>query len=203
MKIICIGRNYEEHIKELNNEKPLEPVFFLKPDTSILPKNHPFFIPEYSNDVHYEVEVLVKISKVGKYVSEKFAHKYYNEISLGIDFTCRDIQEQLKNKGLPWEKAKAFDGAAVIGNFVSKSQIQNLNNLHFQLFKNNELVQYGNTQNMIFKIDEVITHISRYMTLKIGDIIFTGTPSGVGAIKANDILKGVLNGEKSFEIKIK
>ncbi|HSJ12401.1 MAG TPA: fumarylacetoacetate hydrolase family protein, partial [Gillisia sp.] len=165
MKIICIGRNYSEHISELKNEKPAEPVIFLKPDTAILLKKQPFFIPEFSNDVHYEVEVLVRINKVGKYIQEKFAHKYYNEIGLGIDFTARDLQQQLKDKGLPWEKAKAFDGAAVVGEkWVDKNSIENLNNINFSLLKNDQPVQKGNTGDMLWKIDEIISYVSTFFT---------------------------------------
>ena len=203
MKLICIGRNYTDHIKELENEKPTDPVVFLKPDTSILLKKMPFFIPEFSDDVHHEVEVLVKIKKVGKYIDKKFAHKYYDEIGLGIDFTARDLQAQLKAKGLPWEKAKAFDGAAVIGKWLPKSQFKDVNNISFSLKKNDDLVQSGNTELMLWKIDELIEYVSKYFTLKIGDIIFTGTPAGVGKVFANDNLKGYVEDKEMFSIKIK
>ena len=203
MKLICIGRNYTDHIKELENEKPSDPVVFLKPDTSILLKKQPFFIPEFSEDVHHEVEVLVKIKKVGKYIAKKYAHKYYDEISLGIDFTARDLQSQLKAKGLPWEKAKAFDGAAVIGEWVSKSNFDTVDRLNFRLEKNDEVVQTGNTELMLWKIDELIEYVSKYFTLKIGDIIFTGTPAGVGRVVAEDKLKGYLEDKELFSIKIK
>ncbi len=202
MKIICIGRNYAKHIEELANEKPENPVVFLKPDSAILPKKNPFFIPPFSNDVHYEVEVLVKINKVGKYIAAKFAPKYYDEIGLGIDFTARDIQKKCKEKGLPWEKSKGFDGSAVIGEFFSKEEF-NLNNLQFQLFKNDKLVQDGNTSNMLWGIDELIAYVSQYFTLKKGDVIFTGTPSGVGSVKENDVLKGVLKSREAFNIRVK
>jgi len=202
MKIICIGRNYAKHIEELANEKPDSPVVFLKPDSAILPRKNPFFIPPFSNDIHYEVEVLVKINKVGKHISEKFAHKYYDEIGLGIDFTARDVQEKCKEKGLPWEKAKAFDGSAVIGEFYAKEQF-NLDNLKFQLKKNKELVQDGNTNGMLWKIDELISYVSQYFTLKKGDIIFTGTPSGVGRVIENDVLIGTLEGKEAFNIRVK
>ena len=202
MKIICIGRNYAKHIEELQNEKPENPVIFLKPDSAILPKNQPFFIPPFSNDIHYEVEILVKINKVGKYIDEKFAHKYYDEIGLGIDFTARDIQDQCKDKGLPWEKAKAFDGSAVIGDFYNKSNFD-LENLTFKLFKNDIIVQDGNTKSMLWKIDELISYVSQYFTLKKGDIIFTGTPAGVGKVSENDVLIGEINNCKAFEIKVK
>ena len=202
MKIICIGRNYAKHIEELANERPENPVVFLKPDSSILPRKNPFFIPPFSSDVHYEVEVLVKINKVGKHIATRFAHKYYDEIGLGIDFTARDIQQKCKEKGLPWEKAKAFDGSAVIGDFYDKSNFD-LENLSFKLFKNDKVVQDGNTKAMLWKVDELISYVSQYFTLKKGDIIFTGTPAGVGKVSENDILIGEINNCKAFEIKVK
>ena len=202
MKIICIGRNYVKHIEELANERPENPVVFLKPDSSILPRKNPFFIPPFSSDVHYEVEVLVKINKVGKHIASRFAHKYYDEIGLGIDFTARDIQQQCKEKGLPWEKAKAFDGSAVIGDFYDKSNFD-LENLSFKLFKNDKVVQDGNTKAMLWKVDELISYVSQYFTLKKGDIIFTGTPAGVGKVSENDILIGEINNRKAFEIRVK
>jgi len=203
MKLICIGRNYTEHIKELKNEKPADPVVFLKPDTAILLKKQPFFIPDFSNDVHHEVEILVKINKVGKHIDKKFATKYYEEIGLGIDFTARDLQSQLKAKGLPWEKAKAFDGAAVIGKWVSKNEFKNVDDINFSLHKNETVVQQGNTSLMLWKIDELIEYVSKYFTLKIGDIIFTGTPSGVGKVIANDKLKGYIENKELFSITVK
>ncbi len=203
MKIICIGRNYVDHIKELSNERPVEPVVFIKPDSAVLPKEQDFYIPEFSNDVHHEVEVLVKIKKVGKHIDVKFAHTYYDEVGLGIDFTARDLQAKLKEKGLPWEKAKGFDGAAVIGKWVPKAKFKNSDELSFSLLKNGEVVQQGNTNLMLWKIDELIAHVSKYFTLKKGDIIFTGTPSGVGKISANDYLSGRLEGEEMFHVKIK
>ncbi len=203
MKIICIGRNYAKHIEELANEKPDNPVIFLKPDSAILAKNQPFFIPPFSNDIHYEVEILVKINKVGKHIDEKFAHKYYDEIGLGIDFTARDIQDKCKEKGLPWEKAKAFDGSAVIGKFIPKEKLGDLNNLEFSLHKNSELVQDGNTNAMLWKIDELIAYVSQFFTLKKGDVIFTGTPAGVGKVNENDILVGTIKDKELFSIKIK
>jgi len=203
MKLICIGRNYTDHIKELENEKPTDPVVFLKPDTAILLKKQPFFIPDFSDDVHHEVEVLVKIKKVGKHIDKKFAHKYYDDIGLGIDFTARDLQAQLKAKGLPWEKAKAFDGAAVIGKWLPKTKFEDVDTINFSLKKNDEVVQKGNTELMLWKIDELIEYVSKYFTLKIGDIIFTGTPAGVGKVFANDILKGYIEDEELFSIKIK
>jgi len=203
MKIICIGRNYAKHIEELDSEKPDNPVIFLKPDSAILAKNQPFFIPPFSNDVHYEVEILVKINKVGKFIQEKFAHKYYDEIGLGIDFTARDLQNQLKDKGLPWEKSKAFDGSAVIGQFLPKEDLGDLNNLSFTLYKNEDLVQNGNTNAMLWKIDELIAYVSQFFTLKKGDVIFTGTPAGVGRVKENDVLVGEIQNKEMFSIKVK
>ena len=202
MKIICIGRNYAEHIAELSNERPEEPVVFIKPDSSVLPKEQDFFIPEFSNDIHYEVELLVKIKKVGKHIHHRFAHKYYDEIGLGIDFTARDLQGRLKEKGLPWEKAKGFDGAAVIGKWVPKSRFADMNDLHFRLFKNGEVVQEGHTAKMLWKVDELLAYVSTFFTLKKGDVIFTGTPSGVGRIVPNDYLSGTLEGEEMFSLKI-
>lgn len=203
MKIICIGRNYVNHIEELQNERPSDPVIFMKPDSAVLLKQHPFVIPEFSNDIHHEIELIVKINKVGKYIDTKFAHKYYDEISIGIDFTARDLQNQLKAKGLPWEKAKAFDGSAVIGEFLPKSQFNSLENITFELTNNNRAVQKGNASYMLWKIDELISYVSRYFTLKIGDIIFTGTPEGVAAVKSEDVLEGFLEGNKLFSIQIK
>ena len=202
MKIICIGRNYAKHIEELANERPENPVVFLKPDSAILPKKNPFFIPPFSNDIHYEVEVLVKINKVGKHISEKFAHKYYDEIGLGIDFTARDVQQECKMKGLPWEKAKAFDGSAVVGEFYPKEQFD-LANLKFQLTQNEAIVQDGNTNEMLWKIDELISYVSQYFTLKKGDLIFTGTPAGVGNVSENDVLVGIIEGKEAFRIRVK
>ena len=203
MKIICIGRNYSEHIEELANEKPKEPVIFLKPDTALVQKNQPFFIPHFSNEIHHEVEVLIKINRLGKHIQEKFAYKYYEEIGLGIDFTARDLQLELKQKGLPWEKAKAFDCSAFVGDWINKNQFENLEALNFALLKNGKKVQEGNTQQMIWKIDKLIAYISQFFTLKIGDIIFTGTPSGVGSVNENDVLEGFLENKKSFSVRIK
>lgn len=203
MKIICIGRNYAEHIAELNNEKPDEPVLFLKPDTALLTKDADFILPEFSNDVHYEVEILVKINRVGKYIDAKFAHKYYDQIGLGIDFTARDLQNKLKEKGLPWEKAKAFDGSAVVGNFIDKNTFQSVENINFDLYKNGVKVQSGNTSMMLYKIDQIIAYASQFFTLKTGDILFTGTPKGVAAIQPNDILEGYIENQKMFKLHIK
>ena len=203
MKIICIGRNYADHITELANEKPKDPVVFLNPDTSLLLKGHPFFIPDFSSDIHYEVEVLVRINRIGKHIQPKFAHKYYDDVGLGIDFTARDLQRQLKEKGLPWEKAKGFDGAAVIGKWLPKSQLSSMTALHFSLIKNEIEVQQGNTAQMLWSIDELIAYVSQFFTLKIGDVLFTGTPAGVGAVAKNDVLVGKLEGEEMFRIKVK
>jgi 2-keto-4-pentenoate hydratase/2-oxohepta-3-ene-1,7-dioic acid hydratase in catechol pathway len=203
MKIICIGRNYVKHIEELQNERPQEPVVFMKPDSAVLLKQHPFVIPAFSDDIHHEVELLVKIAKVGKYIEPKFAHQYYDEIGLGIDFTARDLQQQLKDKGLPWEKAKAFDGSAVIGEFRSKKLFSSLENINFELKKNGETVQKGNSSLMLWHIDELIAHVSQFFTLKIGDIIFTGTPEGVAKVSPNDVLEGFLEDQKVFRINIK
>ncbi len=203
MKIICIGRNYTKHIEELQNERPEEPVVFMKPDSAVLLKQYPFVIPEFSDDIHHELEIIVKINKVGKYIETKFAHKYYDEIGVGIDFTARDLQQKLKDKGLPWEKAKAFDGSAVIGDFLPKSNFKSLENITFELTKNGETVQKGNSSHMLWKIDELISYVSQYFTLKIGDIIFTGTPEGVGLVRPEDVLEGFLEGNKLFRIHVK
>jgi 2-keto-4-pentenoate hydratase/2-oxohepta-3-ene-1,7-dioic acid hydratase in catechol pathway len=203
MKIICIGRNYVKHIEELQNERPAEPVVFMKPDSAVLLKQHPFVIPAFSDDIHHEVELVVKISKVGKYIEPKFAYQYYDEIGLGIDFTARDLQQQLKDKGLPWEKAKAFDGSAVIGEFRSKKLFSSLENINFELKNNGETVQKGNSSLMLWHFDELIAHVSQFFTLKIGDIIFTGTPEGVAKVKPNDVLEGFLEDQKVFRINIK
>lgn len=203
MKIICIGRNYTDHIEELSNERPKEPVIFIKPDSAVLPKEQDFYRPEFSNDIHYEVELLVKIHKVGKHIAKEFAPNYYDEIGLGIDFTARDIQTQLKQKGLPWEKSKGFDGSAVIGKWVSKAQFENLENISFSLEKNGVQVQSGNTGLMLWKIDEIITYVSQFFMLKKGDVIFTGTPAGVGPVQANDVLVGKIEQEVHLKTIIK
>ncbi|MFZ4672102.1 MAG: fumarylacetoacetate hydrolase family protein [Flavobacterium sp.] len=203
MKIICIGRNYVNHIEELENERPDEPVIFLKPDTAILPKKTPFVIPEFSNDIHHEIEILVKINKVGKYIDTKFANKYYDEIGLGIDMTARDVQNKLKEKGLPWEKAKAFDGSAIIGDFIPKNNFISMENITFELTNNGHTVQKGNTSNMLWKINEIISYVSKYFTLKKGDIIFTGTPEGVASVSPNDILEGFIENKKVLRLHIK
>lgn len=203
MKLLCIGRNYSDHIAELQHERPKEPVVFIKPDSAILPNGQAFYIPEFSNEIHYEVEVLVKIKKIGKHIARHFAHTYYDEISLGIDFTARDLQAQLKAQSLPWEKAKGFDGAAVVGRWKPKSQYSTVNALRFALYKNGEKVQQGHTAQMLWTIDELIAHVSTYFMLKKGDILFTGTPAGVGQIHPNDYLSGVLEDEPLFDLAIK
>jgi len=203
MKLICIGRNYAEHIKELSNERPADPVVFIKPDSAVLPKEQDFYIPEFTQDVHYEVEVLVRIKKVGKHIDPRFAHKYYDEVGLGIDFTARDLQARLKEKGLPWEKAKGFDGAAVIGKWVPKSQFEDIQDLRFSLDKNGVTVQQGHTGNMLWGVDEIIAYCSTFFTLKKGDVIFTGTPAGVGQVAANDYLSGSLEGTELFSLKVR
>lgn len=203
MKIICIGRNYVNHIAELNNERPEDPVIFMKPDTAILPSKTPFVIPEFSNEIHHEIEILVKINKVGKYIDAKFAHKYYDEIGLGIDFTARDIQNKLKEKGLPWEKAKAFDGSAIIGDFLPKNDFVSVENITFELTNNGESVQKGNSSLMLWKIDEIIAYVSQFFTLKKGDIIFTGTPEGVAKVKPGDVLEGFIEHKKVLRLQIK
>ncbi|HUH51147.1 MAG TPA: fumarylacetoacetate hydrolase family protein [Flavobacterium sp.] len=202
MKIICIGRNYVEHISELENERPEEPVIFLKPDTAVLSKTADFYIPAFSDDVHHEIELVIKIDKVGKYIDVKFAHKYYSEITVGIDFTARDLQKKLKDKGLPWEKAKAFDGSAVVGAFIPVSAL-NVDDLNFELLKNGNSQQKGNTKQMLWKVDELIAYASQFFTLKKGDLIFTGTPSGVSKVIAEDTLEGKLEGQSLFKVNVK
>lgn len=202
MKIICIGRNYIDHAKELNNPIPSEPLFFLKPDTALLIDNAPFYIPEFTNDVHYECELVYKINRVGKNIDEKFAPKYYAEIGLGIDFTARDIQEQCKAKGLPWEKAKGFDHSAVISKFIPLSSITNSDNISFHLELNGKTVQVGATKDMLFSINSIIAYVSQYMTLKTGDLIFTGTPAGVGKVSIGDNLKGYVEEKLMFDFKV-
>lgn len=201
MKIICIGRNYSEHVKELGNAIPSQPVIFIKPDTALLKKDSDFYIPEFSNDIHYELEVVVKISKGGKYIQKNNAPKHYEELALGIDFTARDLQSELKSKGLPWELSKAFDGSALVSNFVRKEDYK-LDNLKFSLNKNGYIVQNGNTKDMMFPIDDIIAFVSQYFTLRVGDLIFTGTPKGVGKVLENDILEGFLESQKLFSLRI-
>lgn len=203
MKIICIGRNYANHIAELQNERPEEPVIFLKPDSAVLPDKAPFVIPDFSSDIHHEIEVIVKINKLGKYIDPKFANKYYDEIGLGIDFTARDVQNKLKEKGLPWEKAKAFDGSAIIGDFLPKNEFSSTENITFELTNNGQTVQKGNTANMLWKIDEIIAYVSQFFTIKKGDIIFTGTPEGVAKVSPNDVLEGFIENKKVLRLQIK
>lgn len=203
MKFICVGRNYREHAAELNNEVPSEPVIFLKPDSSLLRSGHPFFIPEQFDSVHHEVELLVRICRNGKHIATKFAHTYYEEIGLGIDFTARNKQQELKSKGLPWELAKGFDGSAVVSEFLPKEQFGAVQNIDFSLKKNGLSVQSGNSKDMIFSIDEIIAFVSQYFTLKMGDILFTGTPAGIGPVERNDHLEGFIGERKMLECKVK
>ncbi|NOR74149.1 MAG: 2-hydroxyhepta-2,4-diene-1,7-dioate isomerase [Draconibacterium sp.] len=204
MKIVCIGRNYVAHIKELQNEMPEEPVVFMKPDSALLRNNDPFYIPNWTNDVHHEIELVIKINRLGKNIEKQFAHRYFDEIGLGIDFTARDIQNKLKEKGLPWEKAKAFDKAAVLSNtFIAKSDLGNLNAIPFNLDINGVRVQTGNSELMMFDFENIITHVSKYVTLKMGDLIYTGTPAGVGAVKIGDHLEGYLEDKKLLDFMIK
>jgi len=201
MKIICIGRNYAEHAKELRNEVPTEPVFFMKPDTALL-KEEDFYHPDFTQDLHHEIELVIKISKAGKHIEEQFAHKYYEEIGLGIDFTARDLQAKAKEKGLPWEKAKAFDNSAPIGKFIGKKELE-LNNIHFELEINGQARQKGNSKDLIFSFDKVISYVSKFITLKVGDLIYTGTPEGVGKVHVGDKLEGFLNGESFLKLNVK
>ena len=203
MKIICIGRNYIDHIKELSNQKPMNPVVFLKPDSAVIAKNQNFIIPSFSNEIHHEVELVIKINKVGKHIDKSFSHKYYDEIGLGIDFTARDIQNNLKGKGHPWEKSKAFDNSCMVGKFLKKEKLEDISKIEFSLIKNNELVQSGRSNDMLWKIDELISYVSQYFTLKIGDLIFTGTPSGVSKVESGDILEGYILSNKMFTLKVK
>jgi len=204
MKIICIGRNYSEHVRELNNELPTEPVIFMKPDSALLRNNDPFYIPPFSQDVHYECELIIRINRLGKNIEPKFANRYYEEIGLGIDFTARDLQNRLREKGLPWEKAKAFDRSAVISShFIPKNELPEVNAINFQLKRNGELVQNGNSSQMIFPMDELISQVSNYFTLKIGDLIYTGTPAGVGPVAIGDRLEGFLEGHQMFDFEVK
>lgn len=203
MKILCIGRNYAEHAKELNNRIPTEPVIFSKPDSALLLKNKPFFIPDFAEDFHHEVETVVRINRIGKNIAPQFAHRYYEEVALGIDFTARDLQSELKSKGLPWEKAKAFDGSAVLSKFVNKDKFADIQNIKFRLEKNGETVQKGNTKDMVFPVNQIIAHVSQYFTLKIGDLIYTGTPAGVGSVAVNDRLQGFMEDRMMFDFLVK
>jgi len=203
MKIICIGRNYSEHAKELNNPVPTEPVFFMKPDTALIKDNVPYFYPEFSKDIHHEIELVLRISKAGKHILPEFASKYYDAVALGIDFTARDIQDKCKEKGLPWEKAKAFDGSAPVGKFIPKTEIADLNKMEFHLEINGETRQSGSSADLIFSFDKVISYVSEFITLKTGDLIFTGTPAGVSAVKIGDRLKGFLGKECLIDFVVK
>jgi 2-keto-4-pentenoate hydratase/2-oxohepta-3-ene-1,7-dioic acid hydratase in catechol pathway len=203
MKIICIGRNYIDHAKELNNPIPKEPVFFIKPDTALLPKRNPFVYPSFTKDLHYEVEIVLRINRIGKHIEEKFAHKYYNEIGVGVDFTARDVQQQCKEKGLPWEKAKAFDFSAPTSDFVPIKNFKDINQLNFELKVNDELKQKGNTKDMLFNFNQIVAYVSQFVTLKIGDYIYTGTPVGVGPININDKITCFMEGEKMLEFNVK
>lgn len=199
MKIICIGRNYVEHAKELNNPVPTKPMFFVKPDTALL-RTRMFYIPPFSNNIHYELELVVKIKKVGKSISKRFAHKYYDEISLGLDLTARDLQKECKEKGMPWEIAKGFDSSAPIGKWYQKKDLKSLD---FYLLKNGKKVQEGNPSQMVFDVDSIIEYVSKFMTLKKGDLIFTGTPSGVGKMEVNDVFEAYLDGRKTIDLRVK
>ena len=203
MKIICVGRNYAEHAAELQNEKPVEPVIFLKPDTALLKNNQPFYHPNFSNEIHYECEVVVRICREGKHIERKFSHKYYDQIGLGVDFTARDLQNSLKSKGLPWELSKAFDHSAVVSAFIPKEEFTNINNLNFKLLQNLQEKQSANTSEMLFKVDEIISFVSKFITLKTGDYIFTGTPKGVGKVSIGDVLEGYIEDRKMFDFEVK
>lgn len=204
MKIICIGRNYVAHAHELNNEIPDEPVFFMKPDSALLRNNDPFYIPDWTADVHHEIELVIKINRLGKNIEKSFAHRYFDEIGLGIDFTARDVQQQLKTKGLPWEKAKAFDQSAVLGStFIDKTVFPVPEAINFKLALNGKTVQDGNSELMLFSFEEIIANVSKYVTLKIGDLIYTGTPAGVGPVKIGDHLEGYLEDKKLLDFLVK
>jgi len=203
MKIICIGRNYVKHAQELNHDVPTEPVFFMKPDSALSKDNKPFFLPDFSSEIHHEIELVIKINRLGKNIEAKFAHRYYDEIGLGIDFTARDIQRQLIEKGLPWEKSKGFDSSAVLGKFLPREEIGDMGKISFSLKRNGEIVQSGDSQLMIFPFDTIIEHVSKYVTLKIGDLIYTGTPAGVGPVAIGDRLEGFIGEKKMFDIQVK
>jgi acylpyruvate hydrolase len=203
MKIICIGRNYAAHAKELNNDLPKEPLFFMKPDTALLKDNEDFYFPKHTNDLHHEVELVLKVSKPGKHIDSNFAYKYYDEIGIGIDFTARDTQELCKQNGWPWEIAKSFDHSAPIGEFKNKSTFPDLSNINFRLEINGEIRQSGNTKELIFNFDKLISHVSKYVTLKTGDLIFTGTPAGVGKVNIHDKLSAYIENDKMLEFCVK
>ena len=202
MKIICIGRNYADHARELKNDIPAEPVIFMKPDSALITGNRPFFLPEFTQDLHYETELVVRIHKLGRHIEERFAHKYYGDITVGIDFTARDLQQKLKTQGLPWELAKAFDGSAVLGEWVPLAG-RDIQDLHFHLDKNGKTVQQGHTADMLFNVNQLISFVSRYFTLKIGDLIYTGTPAGVGKVDIGDELNGFLGDNELFRCEVK
>ncbi|MER3464587.1 MAG: 2-hydroxyhepta-2,4-diene-1,7-dioate isomerase [Chitinophagaceae bacterium] len=203
MKIFCIGRNYAAHAKELGNAVPDEPVIFMKPKSALLQAHTPFYYPEFTNELHYECELVLRISKNGKYIQEKFANKYYDAVTTGIDFTARDIQNEFKEKGLPWEKAKAWDNSAVIGKWLPLANIKDRKNINFELHKNKETVQQGNSSQMIHDFDAIVGHISNFFSVNIGDLIFTGTPAGVGEVVVGDELEGFIEGESLFSLEIK
>ena len=203
MKLICIGKNYLKHIHELNSKKEDDPVIFLKPDTSVIQKKQPFFIPEFSSDIHYEVEIILKFNRVGKHIEPKFSKKYFDKISLGIDFTARDLQRKFKENGLPWDIAKGFDNSAMIGDWLSVDLFDDIDNINFRLEKNGEIVQKSNSSNMIWKINQLISKASTFFTIKIGDIMFTGTPEGVGKVVENDLLEGYIDDKKVFSVRVK
>ena len=203
MKLICIGKNYLKHIHELNSKKEDDLVIFLKPDTSVIQKKQPFFIPEFSSDIHYEVEIILKFNRVGKHIEPKFSKKYFDKISLGIDFTARDLQRKFKENGLPWDIAKGFDNSAMIGDWLSVDLFDDIDNINFRLEKNGEIVQKSNSSNMIWKIDQLISKVSTFFTIKIGDIMFTGTPEGVGKVVENDLLEGYIDDKKVFSVRVK
>jgi 2-keto-4-pentenoate hydratase/2-oxohepta-3-ene-1,7-dioic acid hydratase in catechol pathway len=203
MKIICIGQNYLKHIKELNHQVPDEPVFFMKPDSALLLSGKDFYKPDWSEDLHYEIELVLKINRLGKSIEERFANKYYDEIGLGIDFTARDVQRKLSAKGLPWEKAKAFDSSAVLGDFIPKGELEDPGQINFSLQKNKQIVQQGNSSDMLFSFDKIISHVSQFVTLKIGDLIYTGTPVGVGPVQIGDYLEGYIGEKKVLDCHVK
>ncbi len=203
MKIICIGRNYTDHARELKNPVPSEPIFFLKPDSSLILNNNPFFLPDFSNEIHYETEIVLKISRLGKNIDKKFAHRYFENIGIGIDFTARDLQKKQASEGKPWEIAKAFDGSAPLGKFIKKEKLPDRQAIKFHLEKNGEIVQTGNTKDMIFSFEEIISYVSKFLTLKMGDLIYTGTPAGVGAVQRNDHLTAYIEDSRMLDFYVK
>jgi 2-keto-4-pentenoate hydratase/2-oxohepta-3-ene-1,7-dioic acid hydratase in catechol pathway len=205
MKIVCIGRNYADHARELGNPVPAEPLFFLKPDSAVLGARHPFYLPDWTQEVHHEIELVVRIDRLGRAIAPEFARRYYSQVTVGIDFTARDVQDALKKSGSPWEKAKAFDGSAVVGRtWWSVEELGgDVQNLDFTLQRNGQVVQTGSTRDMLFPVDSLIAHVSRYMTLKSGDLLFTGTPAGVGPVASGDVLEGFLGGRSAFSISVR